>query len=261
MIKNFFLTGDTHGNNDKRVWSILHNNSVNPQETAVIILGDAGFNYYLNKRDYWNKKKTSELGCHVYCVRGNHEQRPELISTMSKTYDKDVQGYVYFEPEFPLIKYFIDGEIYTINGYKVLIIGGAYSVDKHYRMQIDAQWFPNEQLTEQEMNEIEYNINGNTVDLVLSHTCPISFQPTDLFLTCINQNLVDNTMEKWLEKIKDSFNWTVWCFGHYHDDRIQKPYVEMFYTGYQNLNDLMNYWKNYGIIEEAEWQLGEMKNG
>ena len=53
-----------------------------PAETALIILGDAGINFYLNKTDKKNKKIINNTGYIIYCVRGNHEERPENIETM-----------------------------------------------------------------------------------------------------------------------------------------------------------------------------------
>ena len=82
MIKNFLITGDTHGRVMERL-SHMENKYV-PQETALIILGDAGINFYLNKTDAKNKKNINATGYTIYCVRGNHEERPENISTMEE---------------------------------------------------------------------------------------------------------------------------------------------------------------------------------
>ena len=55
MIKNWLITGDTHGRVESRLASIKENMpEYNPEETAVIILGDVGFQYYKNKKD-WKK--------------------------------------------------------------------------------------------------------------------------------------------------------------------------------------------------------------
>lgn len=58
MIKNFLITGDTHGRVMERL-SHMENKYV-PQETALIILGDAGINFYLNKTDAKNKKTLTQ---------------------------------------------------------------------------------------------------------------------------------------------------------------------------------------------------------
>ena len=76
-LRHILITGDTHEQVSDRLHKI-HNTmpSYRPEETAVFILGDAGLNYYLNKRDDINKKMVSSYGYTIYCVRGNHEARP-----------------------------------------------------------------------------------------------------------------------------------------------------------------------------------------
>lgn len=70
MIKNWVITGDTHGYNEARLQSIKRNfTACVPEETAVIILGDAGFQYYKNKKDWKNKHCASKLGYTLYCLR------------------------------------------------------------------------------------------------------------------------------------------------------------------------------------------------
>jgi 3-oxoacid CoA-transferase subunit A len=188
-------------------------------------------------------------------VRGNHEERPENISTMVKEWDSNVCGFVYMEHEFPLIRYFIDGETYLINGMRTLVLGGAYSVDKYYRLTFGRKWIKNEQLSTDEIEAISKKYKGDCFDLVLSHTCPRSWQPTDLFLDGIPQSTVDSSMEDWMEEFKEEISWNLYLFGHYHDDRFVRPHVEMLYTNIVNLQELYYRWngekkyilKNYNI--------------
>ena len=58
MIKNWLVTGDTHGQVMTRLMNI-GTTDYPPEETALIILGDAGINFYLNKTDLKNKKINS----------------------------------------------------------------------------------------------------------------------------------------------------------------------------------------------------------
>ena len=132
-----------------------------------------------------------------------------------------------------------------INGYKVLVIGGAYSVDKFYRLEKGWTWFENEQLTAKEMAHIEQKHSGKTFDFILSHTCPISWQPRDLFLDGIDQNEVDTSMEVWMESFKNKIVFNTWLFGHYHIDRIQRPYVEILFNQIKSLDEIYQYWKAY----------------
>lgn len=236
----FYITGDFHGRFDELYGRL---EKLQEPDSAIIILGDAGFNFYLNKTDRKLKQKVSEYGFPIYCVRGNHEARPEDVPGMKVVYDSDVRGNVYMEEDFPLIRYFIDGGIYDIENYRTLVIGGAYSVDKDYRLLRGWSWFWNEQLNKEERTEIFNRVKGDWFDLVLTHTCPESLQPIDLFLPMIDQSQVDKTMENFLEGIKTNITWDVWCFGHFHSSRIVDTGVEMFYTNIQRLRTVMNRWQ------------------
>lgn len=215
-----------------------------PEETAVIILGDMGLNFYLNNSDTKNKQAVNDTHFHIYAVHGNHEARASDITTIQWAYNKEVKGIIGTEPEFPNIHYFKD-EVseYTINGYKCLIVPGAFSVDGEYRRQKTLSngwcgWFPEEQLSLQEMEEGIKLCSGKTYDFVLSHTCPISWMPRDLFLPTIDQSKVDYSMENYLEAVRRIIEFKVWLFGHYHDDRLERPWAQMFYYNFETLDDV-----------------------
>lgn len=269
MIKNWLITGDTHGLVNSRLKNIDPQVYV-PEETAVIILGDMGLNFYLNKTDAKNKKVVNDTGFHIYAVRGNHEERPELLN-MSQLWDTYIKGGVYYEPEFPNIRYLMDGEEYEINGHSVLVVGGAYSIDKWYRLlragYIEKEalsanpkkcgWFKCEQLTAEEMQDIEDKRKGNNYDFVFTHTCPLSWEPVDLFLRGIDQSKVDKSMEEWLDSFKDKINWKVWLFGHYHADRLERPGVEMFFNDIEDMNTI---WERWNSNKELDWWLIKSPN-
>lgn len=219
----------------------------------MIVLGDAGFNYELNYNDIIRKQRASKYGGYIYCVRGNHEERPENIASMTKEWDSNVSGYVYMEVDFPLIRYFIDGETYIINGLRTLVLGGAYSVDKYYRLVLGHKWFSGEMLTAEEMAAITKSVKGTHIDMVLSHTCPYSWRPTDMFLRGVDQSTVDTSMEEWMEQLKEEISWDYWFFGHFHSDRLVRPQVEMFYTDISNLNDVIKRWEDPDNIP-AYWE-------
>lgn len=253
-IKNWLITGDCHGRVAERIRYIqLNMEEYEPEETAIVILGDVGLNYYLNKTDQKNKIEVSRYGYTIYCVRGNHEARPSEELGMKLVNDDSVGGPVWIEEQFPLIRYFTDWGIYNINGLKTLVIGGAYSVDKYHRLANGWKWFENEQLTHYEMTACEKNIEYKEFDLVLTHTCPLSVQPVDLFLNCIDQSKVDNTMEIWLDSLLRKTPWKIHLFGHYHADRIEWPHVEQFYTEVENLNDICARWKRFDETGKIDW--------
>ena len=167
--------------------------------------------------------------------------------------DEDVGGPVWIEEEFPQIRYFCEWGHYTINGLRTLVVGGAYSVDKYYRLAQGWKWFESEQLTESEMDACLRNARMEHFDLVLTHTCPYSWRPTDLFLRGIDQSKVDNTMEIWMEKLKEEMDWGIWLYGHYHADRLERPYAEIFYYEMEDLSDIVARWKKYKETGELDW--------
>jgi 3-oxoacid CoA-transferase subunit A len=265
MIKNWLITGDTHGRVCERLKNIPGGYcGFSNENSALIILGDAGINFYLNKTDAKNKQAIQDTGWLVYCVRGNHEERPENIPTMDIIFDPEVDGNIYVEADYPNIRYFMDGGIYNLSGKKTLVLGGAYSVDKYYRLLKAASknnfdswtgWFPEEQLSVEERDSILEKIKGQKFDLVLTHTCPYRWQPVDLFLNGPDQSQVDISMELWLEDVKDVIDWNIWLFGHYHDDRIIRPHVEMFSTDVTSLENIFYTWQKYDEEDEVAWWL------
>ena len=247
MIKNFIITGDTHGHVVLRLEKIKINYpDFLTEETAVIILGDAGINYWLNNSDKKNKRMISGYGYTIYCVRGNHEERPENLG-YAPVWDENVGNFVRMEEGFPRIRYLYDGGIYNFKGHRTLVIGGAYSIDKWYRLSQAkvmgySGWFEDEQLTAQEQENIFENCVGQEFDFILSHTCPEYFEPTDLFLEGIDQSTVDKSMEQWMNRVAEQIDWKVWCFGHFHADRIECPAVEQFYYRTDTIDNIWDRW-------------------
>ena len=269
MIRNWLLRGDTHGNFTWMTNGCL--DRYNPEETAIIILGDAGFDFYLNKTDERKKKEVDARGYYIYWLRGNHEARPSDVDGYKLVYDDKVKNCVWYNPQFPHLRAFCDWGIYQFGQYFAAVIGGAYSVDKYWRLQRACMteeennskktgWFANEQLTEEEMQLAEEYLKYKKVDFVFSHTCPYSWRPTDLFLSGVDQSKVDNTMELWMDSLKNMFQWNIWCFGHYHADRLERPHVEQYYNDIESLDFIINRWNKYDKTGELEWWLNKSPN-
>ena len=259
MIKRWLVTGDTHRDFSRfKRYPAEYNNS----ETAVIVLGDVGLNVLLNEHDFYIKKYLkNNYDFYIYCVRGNHEARPSDVPNMEKILDNQVNGYVYYEKDFPKIRYFLDYGIYFFDNKNVLVIGGAYSVDKYYRLQRGLPWFENEELTEDEMDDCMRQLIGRNFDLVLTHTCPLAWEPKDLFLGFVDQSKVSKRMEKFLDEVRQEINQdAVWLFAHFHADRIERPGVELFFKDSETLSVIKDRWKNFAMTQELDWWLDKSPN-
>ena len=51
--------------------------------------------------------------------------------------------------------------------------------------------------------ESQLDKRGWKVDVVLSHTTPLKYEPVEVFLLGIDQSKVDKSTEKWLDGIED----------------------------------------------------------
>lgn len=212
-----YITGDIHGDIARIV--LLCEMHETTTDDILIILGDAGFNYFEDKRDKFLKKQIAELPITIFCIHGNHEQRPEELPGANMTIF--AQAPAWQEPEFPNIFYAEDGEIYIFNNKEYIVIGGAYSVDKHYRLTNGWKWWENEQPSlrtktyfEDQCDFLNWNVHG-----VLSHTCPLKYEPVEVFLPMIDQNTVDKSTEEWLDSIENQLDYKQWYCGHYHTDK------------------------------------------
>ena len=104
-----------------------------------------------------------------------------------------------------------------------LVIGGAYSVDKYYRIARHYGWWPDEQPSDEIKEYVERQITGKHFDVILSHTCPFKYEPVEAFLPMIDQSTVDASTENWLNKIEETTDYDAWLCGHWHiSKRIDK---------------------------------------
>lgn len=136
-----FFTGDTHGQGDKLLRHIRRFDL--GAEDVIVILGDAGFNYYCDGRDIPFKRQINDTGVTAFCIHGNHEQRPYALKAYHEVNWRS--GVAYVEDAFPNLLFARDGEVYDLDGRQAIAIGGAYSVDKNLRLMAGANWFENEQ--------------------------------------------------------------------------------------------------------------------
>ncbi|MBR1810036.1 MAG: metallophosphoesterase [Clostridia bacterium] len=212
-----YYTGDIHGQPHKIV-NFCDKYSLT-EEDVIVILGDVGANYYGDERDNRLKKALAKLPPTIFCIHGNHERRPYTVYGY-----KEIEwhgGMVWQQEQYPRLLFANDGDIYDLDGRSTIVIGGAYSVDKYYRLARGISWFSDEQPSEDTKRKIENVLAERnwTIDQVLSHTCPIKYTPTEAFMPSVNQALVDKTTEEWLDSIEDKLTYNRWFCGHWHIDK------------------------------------------
>jgi 3-oxoacid CoA-transferase subunit A len=157
------------------------------------------------------------FGITYFCIQGNNEERAENIQSYK---EKEMYGgKVYVEDEYPNIVFAKSGELYNIDGKSVLVVGGAYSIDKDFKLSVGAPWFQSEQLTKEEKENILNKYKGMHIDVILTHTCPKKYEPTEVFDKNIDQTKVDKSMEEFLDVLEESIEYDEWYCGHYHIEK------------------------------------------
>lgn len=213
-----YISGDIHGD-VYRISEMITKHWIT-EDDIIVLLGDVGMNYYGNKHgDRRRKKMLNSFGIKILCIHGNHEMRPESLITYRE--DQWHGGTVYVEEEFPNLLFAKDGEVYDLDGRKAIAIGGAYSVDKWYRLRRGLHWFPDEQPSDAIKARVEKKLDelGWQIDTVLTHTCPYRYIPREAFLDGIDQSTVDNSTELWLDSIAEKLDYQDWYCGHWHIEK------------------------------------------
>lgn len=222
-----YLMGDIHGN----IFGIMNwmeqvKESKTKREQSryyLCVLGDAGINYYLDKRDRGLKEqlqnrindlKRNGIEVQILFVRGNHDCRPENIYTYHE--QKVFGGVAYVETEeFSDLLFLKDGEIYHIEDKAYLVLGGGYSKDFFKRILNNSGWWPDEQLSKEEWQKIFGQLDDEMSESVtiLSHMLPkrvLTWREEMEDGEILTEQFLDQVFERYQNYIQ------AWYAGHYH---------------------------------------------
>ena len=230
-----YLTSDWHGNINGL------NNFINSIDTKtsltkndiVIILGDAGImygNYVMGDL----RRAMAKYPCTFFIMRGNHDKRyyKYAVEHPERFVFKSHWGNdVCYDKKYPNIIYARDdAAIYIIDDIKFLLIPGAYSVDKNYRIMNNMPWEKDEQLTKEELAAAVNLAWNNDINIILSHTGPLQFQEKmkDLLLDYVVNP--DNLMEETMDLIYYTIGQNIdWYWGHFHGVRDFNDNAHLIY--------------------------------
>ena len=198
----------------------------------MIVLGDNGVNWFDDACDDQYKTFLSQMPITFMMIRGNHDMRPQDVKPHNDTgvysevavVDNLVAGIFLLQKEYPDLLFAIDGESYRFrNDTSAFVIGGAYSVDKRYRLENGFKWFPNEQLSWGEKIAVSRRYHRwlkekHYKKIVLTHTSPYSFVPREVMLPWPVKADEDFTMERWFDKLYQQGEGKIseWYCGHWH---------------------------------------------
>lgn len=227
----YYITGDTHGQYPDIRDRVKSNNLT--KDDVLIVLGDFGANFYMTLRDNGFKGKCDRLGPTIFAIHGNHEARPETISSYKTKEWKG--GIVYYEEDYPNILFAKDGEVYDFDGKSVFVCGGAYSVDKYYRA-FRAALYGYATIPTEIFSKIEVLVNNGTLSSEDKKIVDkyLNKMPSDLLAWWKDEQPSAKT-KKLCEKVLEDHNWKVdYIFTHTSPEKFEP--TEMFLAGLNQEN-------------------------
>lgn len=237
-----FVVGDFHGALDihkisTKEWPVQKELS---KEDVLIQLGDFGSFWspstsrWYAEEEYWLRWLASKKFTFAF-VPGNHENYDILEQLpIEEKWGGKVRASTHLTGK---IYQLMTGEVYTINGNKLLVLGGADSYDKGHRTTY-ISWWPQELTTKNQENIILNNLGKHKwkVDYVVSHTCPTSTLKElslDLFSTDFSlESTLDPTCKLYQHLLDSCLEFKQWHFGHWHEDWVSKDLK--FFLHYKN---------------------------
>lgn len=193
------FAGDTHGDAN-HIRSLLQRAQKTESE-AVFVLGDFGIWDHSDQGAFTHDvSKFSQLArIPVYFLPGNHDNY-DLLEKWEKENERDEDGFVQVLPN---VLYSPRGHRWEWGGAKFMSLGGAYSVDKGWRVEDNRKllrtarmraemglslnakhryvlrtgqyyWWEQEEITD---SELEYALRPGAVDVLLTHDKPRASVP------------------------------------------------------------------------------------
>lgn len=188
------LAGDTHGNTSHALYllHIAHRHDI----THIVQLGDFGaWEHTPDGRAFFDNvnKHAARLGVTMYWLDGNHDKTSLVLAMYGD--QPDDEGFLACREH---VRYAPRGHRWTWAGVRFIALGGAYSVDKGWRIQAERAktlkmerraarygstpgdasgtlWFPEEELTDAQLDAAL--ADPTPVDVMLTHDKPRASNP------------------------------------------------------------------------------------
>lgn len=207
-----WITGDKHG--------LIDPFEDNPgyrklkRDDTLIICGDFGFIWDNSPAEKRNLKWLSKRKFQIAFIEGCNDNYDLL-----KEYPLEEWNGGMVRRICENIVWMQRGEMFTIEGQKVLAFGGGFTLNKDEDLK-GKSWWPQEAPNNGEIDKSIESIKkakGN-FDLIVSHEAPYSIR------TCFDVDPAEyDIIHDVLEEIRTHTNFRKWFFGKHHVDKIIPP--------------------------------------
>ena len=209
-----YVTGDTHAHIDIDKLNQTHF----PEQVGLtkddylIILGDFGFVWDGGKNDMCGQDLLRSKPWTTLFIDGNHDCHPMLWEFP----EKEMFGSTVREINESIF-YLERGNVYAIDGYTFLTLGGADSIDRQFRTS-GFDWWETESI----------RVDDYCAAINNSNKLRISNKPLDFVLTHCAPDFIEPKIGEYIYKTQSSIRlgdlayhippFKSWLFGHYHID-------------------------------------------
>lgn len=218
-----YVTGDTHANIDigKLNTSQFPQQAKMTKDDYLIICGDFGLVWDGSAREtYWLKWLTAKNFTTLW-VDGNHENFDKLRTLpLIDRFGGNVHEIA------PSVYHMERGQVLTVDGKKLFVMGGARSHDKCYRKEHISWWAEEMPSAEEMQNAIDaLDKHDWDMDYVVTHCAPRGIQ------TMLADWYENDPLVSFLERIRTDLSFKHWYFGHYHiDKKVTKEFTALYNT-------------------------------
>jgi predicted phosphodiesterase len=192
------FVGDVHGKLDMFRRELKRYKKLYPEET-VIQVGDLGLGF--------PKSQSPDLPEQASFIRGNH----------------DAPAVCRAHPN-----YMGDYGVVEIEGHKIFYLGGAWSIDRHLRIE-GVSWWPDEELSIPELNNAFDLYLETKPEIMITHDGPSHATTWILNRFVLNsqsayreQSPIPTRTGQALSAMFEAYQPKLWAFGHWHASWIKK---------------------------------------
>jgi len=235
---SILLSGDFHANASGEISSITKNALLLRYHEERygnikyhIILGDSGFSETNNKKIESSIKILAPRPFPILCVIGSHEQA-DFINNLPEV-DIGIGETVYQISAKPFIAYLKRGKTYSIEGIKILALGGVFSPAVTYR-RLDITPLECKYWSEKGRQDLFNLLNkDNVFDIVISNTGPHSINKYLFESQNPSSKKLQDETAFFYDEIEAKIDCREWWCGCWHQNVY--CYDEISNRGYQYL--------------------------
>lgn len=214
-----YVTGDLHGDITRlrsKEFKKLR------RRDTLIVAGDFGFVWDGSKSERFRLWRLSHLRYNLLFIDGTHDNLDLLDQYSQEEYCGGKARRI-----GKRLLYLCRGEVFTLEGKKVFVMGGGESTDTEDRVE-GVSWWAREQPSMDELRYARDNLQKNdfVVDYIVSHDCSTTL--SDFMEITKNKSRV-TPLGAFFEALSKNCKFTRWVFGSYHQDkRIPASYLAVY---------------------------------